>query len=261
MHAGESPRGKRSRERDDGGMEISIETELLMQDSLKRICLGSPTGESKGAMGGGANSWYAATAKGRVDTGRGNKGRDHSRNRDEDEDGEYDKGSGGKVHSYTCNPLRRPRSQLDESIDHIIRKHRRMYETTPAQRNEFLGMQLMPVGPDPLQDKRILGNITPNKDVRRPSSSGSSGRLAWENRGAFNVHSNDSGCHTIVQRDVTETADDSYRDNSHYANDISHSGWVLCVDDPAADKEVPTPSFDVPFSGATSDDGSVPMES
>jgi hypothetical protein len=56
----------------------------------------------------------------------------------------------------TTNPLRRPRSTIDEAIDGIIRKHRKLYDSGPAS---VLELQLIPVGPDPLQDQRWgLGN-------------------------------------------------------------------------------------------------------
>jgi hypothetical protein len=234
MHVSDNSKGKRSRADlgDDDEMEITIDTELYVRDSLKRICLDSPrTGDSKATQG---NVFNWAASVGGIERGR-----------DDAQTTECvkfkNRYSSPLAEAYSpSNPLRRPRGHLDESFDNIVRKHRRVQDTTTAQNHEYMGMQLVPVGPDPLQDRRILSAyIKTGKNLIT----------------AGDVNSIGINCQTTVQRSaVLETTDNISRDNSYYANDISHSDWVLFLEGPELG------NTHQPATGFSAEEG-VPMES
>ena len=77
-------------------------------------------------------------------------------------------------------------------------------------------MRLIPVGPDPLRDARSLGGILCiGEGVDKKSNEDPSRRIS------------PSRC----EMDSEERAVDDGDANEHYANDVSHQGWVLAMCD------------------------------
>ena len=211
--------GKRGRS-EDGCMDISIETDELIHDSLKKIRLDSPVA-GVGIVPQSAVVWGN-------ESDENTRNGQHSTNNKTAADGAY----------LPMHPLRRPRNQLDDSIDDIIRKSRRKCET--ISKPEYIDLQIVPRGPDPLQDRRVLPMLDGRfKDTaRRPDSAlwssqgyhpnvynyvpeigGQKPSLSAQEQGRARSDSNDSGMETSVEHD-----------SAHYANEYSHSNWVLSME-------------------------------
>lgn len=229
MHFGQSKRGR------NDGMEISLETDVLIPDCLKRIRLDSPVDRTESRQ-----------------------------QSDEWEDNNKERKTGHTKSpnfelQYTPNhPLRRPRSQLDESIDNIIRKSRRLCEASLSA-PQYVDMQIVPLGPDPLQDRRILGTLIDNDTIEKAQKARSD---LWQAEGrhpnVYNYVSNDEYKALVAREEHGGGMDTgSSADNrAHYANDITHADWVLSMD-AMRDSESGTPT-----AGRSScHEGSVPMES
>lgn len=225
---------KRSRSELDDGVNMDIQTDYVISDTLKRICISPSRSFSDESM-------------------ESNKGIIYNRKEDRKDD------SNAKVQHQCANPLRRPRSQIDESIENVIRKHRRRYEIHPSM-NEYMDLQIVPIGPDPLQDQRLLGTLISSSDVLKAQSMKSNSDRAstpWPSEIRHpNVYNYENDSLKAIKkkgvfqsshggadaRDGNEMEVISAPGSVHHANDITHSDWFVLETIPEAQYQVESTS-------------------
>lgn len=220
--------GKRCRSEEGNDMEISIDTDINMPDSMKRIKLDSPLADKDTQPL--FKSFYSEDKE--------------SKSVDETTGGCA--GPTGDPRHASClplHPLRRLRSQLDDSIDDIIRKSRRRFETARAP--EYTNLQIVPRGPDPLLDQRVLGTVIESKSIAKARQHQAELEL-WA------VESRHPNVYTYVQGAEFRPGPDDSRgevamdtnDSYHYANDVSHTGWIISVDSDVNDNDTSMDNYD-----------------
>lgn len=207
--------GKRCRGEDaDADEHMTIEADEIIPDTLKRIRLGGPT-EPVG--------WDIRSLCDKIGEGK------HEKN---------DTLPPGNIRAtefgpyLPAHPLRRPRSQLDESIDNIIRKSRRRFES--SMNSEYVNLQMIPLGPDPLIDARLLGHPR-IVDKKGCLSSSDLDEALWPVEGRHpNVYNfvRDANVSAKIGRSRSNSNTGSMdisgeHDSFHFANDISHSDWII----------------------------------